>query len=176
MTLLDFIVIGLTIFLMIRGLFKGFLGQLFGVVGVVVVTTVTANLYALPMKWMENLIVDPGTRQAISLIATGAVVFLLYKLVTMLVTKLVTKSKGLGVLNRVVGMVLGVAVVYGVMAVVVSLLFNTADNFLPLIKKLLSGAFEGSWVVKNVYSNNFFGDWIVKMIVDTLQSSIAPAV
>ena len=172
MTLLDYIVIGLAVFLLIRGIFKGFLGQLFGVIGVVLVAIATANLYVFPMKWMQNLIVNDGTRQVVALIATGAVVFLLYKLITLLLTKLITKNKGLGALNRVIGMLLGVAIVYAVMAIVVSLLFNTADSFMPLVKKLLAGAFEGSWIVNNVYKNNFFGDWIVQMIINNLQNAI----
>ena len=172
MTLLDYIVIGLAVFLLIRGIFKGFLGQLFGVIGVVLVAIATANLYVYPMKWMQNLIVNDGTRQVVALIATGAVVFLLYKLITLLLTKLITKNKGLGVLNRLVGMLLGVAIVYTVMAIVVSLLFNTADSFMPLVKKLLTGAFEGSWIANNVYKNNFFGDWIVQMIINNLQNAI----
>ena len=172
MTLLDFIVIGLAVFLLVRGVLKGFLGQLFGVVGVVLVAIATANLYVLPMKWMQTLIVDDSTRQVVALLATGAILFLVYKLITILLTKLITKNKGLGVLNRIVGMLLGVATVYAVMAIVVSLLFNTADSFMPIVKKLLSGAFEGSWIVNNIYKNNFFGDWVVQMIINNLQNAI----
>ena len=172
MTLLDYIVAGLSVFLLIRGLFKGFLGQLFGVIGVVFVAVATANLYVFPVKWMETLIADSSTRQFVALIATGVVLFFVYKLITLLLTKLITKNKGLGVLNRIIGMLLGIFIVYGVMAIVVSLLFNTADSFMPLIKKLLSGAFEGSWIVNNVYKNNFFGDWVVQMIVTNLQNAI----
>lgn len=176
MKVIDFIVLGLAVFFMIRGLLKGFLGQLFGVIGTALVAIATANVYQFPAKWMSNLIVDENTRLAVALIATGAVIFLVYKLITMLIVKLVTKNKGLGALNRVIGMVLGVAIVYVFTAIVVSLLFNTADSFMPLVKKLLKGTFEGSWIVDNVYKSNFFGDWIIQMIVDKIQSAVPPTV
>ncbi|MBR2975142.1 MAG: CvpA family protein [Clostridia bacterium] len=176
MKIIDYIIIGLAAFLLIRGLFKGFLGQMFGVIGVVLVSIVTANVYQFPMQWMQNLIKDDNTRQAVALIATGVVVFLLYKLLTMLITKQVTKSKSLGVLNRIIGMLLGVALVYGVMAIIVALLFGTADTFLPLVKGLIKGPFEDSWIVNNVYKNNFFGDWVIKMVVEKIQSAIPPTV
>ena len=169
MKVIDFIVLGLAAFFMVRGLLKGFLGQLFGVIGVTVVSIVTANVSQYPAKWMENLIVDENTRMAVALIATAVVVFLLYKLITMLIVKLVTKNKGLGFLNRLIGMLLGVGIVYMATAVLVSLLFNTADTFLPLVKSLLKGVFEESWIVTNVYKNNFFGDWVIKMLVEKIQ-------
>lgn len=175
MKVIDFIVLGLAVFFMIRGLLKGFLGQLFGVIGTALVAIATANLYQFPAKWMSNLIVDENTRLAVALIATGAVLFLVYKLITMLIVKLVTKNKGLGALNRVIGMVLGVAIVYVFTAIVVSLLFNTDDTFLVVIKKTIKPIFEGSWTATKLYSNNFFGDWIVQMIVEKFQSALPTA-
>ena len=172
MKVVDFVVLGLATFLMIRGLFKGFLGQLFGVVGVVLVSAITANVYQIPAEWMTDLIQDDNTRMAVALIATGAILYLVYRLITMFITKQVTKSKTLGVLNRLIGMLLGALLVYCITAIIVSVLFNTDPSFMPLVKKVINPVFEGSWTLEKLFKNNFLGDWIVRMIVEKLQSAL----
>lgn len=172
MTLLDFIIAGFAIFMMINGLIKGVLGQVFGAVGIVLVPFLTANLYALPMAWMEKLILDEGTRQLVALIATGAALFLLYKLLVKLLDKIIDKTKGLNLLNRVAGMLLGLLIVYASVGLLTSLLLNTGEGFLPLIKSLVKAPFENSWIVKNVYANNFLGDWIVQIIMEVFNKVV----
>ena len=174
LSLFDYIVIGLAIFLLIRGIFKGFLEQLFGVVGVTVITMATAKLYAYPMKWMEKLVANESTRQVVALIATGALLFLLYKLITRLIVKLITKNKTLGFANRLIGGLLGVAIIYAAMAVVVAVLTSESDIILfKALKEMFAGLLDDSWIVAHVYKNNFFGDWIINMISNVFKGLVS---
>lgn len=174
MTVLDYIFIGCAAVAVAVGAWKGLLKQLFALVGIFVVAVGTTYLAPHPAQWLSSVIEGDGLRSIVAMIITFVVLALAYGIVTAIISKIVNKGKVLGALNRVLGAVLAVGVVYLVFAVLCSLLLDTADDFLPRIKGLLQQSFRESWVMQNVYANNFFGNWLLGVLAEKIPS-IVPA-
>ncbi len=168
MQILDYVIIAFAVIGLIAGVAKGFLKQLFALAGIVVVSIGTAYLFPYPQSWLASAIADSNACAITAMIVTFAVLALVYALVTKLILKLV---HGLGVLNvvdRVLGLVLGVAVVYAVFSVFIALLTQTADTFMPWTKSWMNSQLENSVLVGSVFKNNFFGDWLLKIAGEKL--------
>ncbi len=174
MNIVDYIVLGCMAVALVVGILKGFLKQIFAVVGVFVVAIGTSYLSPYPEQWLASVIENDSTRSLVALIATFIVLALVYGMVTALISKLVNKVHVLGTVNRILGAVLAVAVVYLVFAVIIGFLLGTSETFLPNIKKLAHDAFAESWVANNIYKNNFFGDWLVQLLGEKTPS-VLPA-
>ena len=174
MTVLDYIFIGCAAVAVAVGAWKGLLKQLFALVGIFVVAVGTTYLAPYPAQWLSSVIEGDGLRSIVAMIITFVVLALAYGIVTAIISKIVNKGKVLGALNRVLGAVLAVGVVYLVFAVLCSLLLDTADDFLPRIKGLMQQSFRESWVMQNVYANNFFGNWLLGVLAEKIPS-IVPA-
>ncbi|MCM1042856.1 MAG: CvpA family protein [Corallococcus sp.] len=169
----DYVIFGSAVIGLIVGIFKGFLKQLFDLAGIFVVSIGTAYLYKYPTEWLASVIESEGTRQIVALIATFVVLVIVYKLITMLIMRAFDKVKLFKALDRILGLVIGVGIVYVLFAVIVSLVLNTPEGFIQPVKDFLQEPLQNSWCVKNLYSNNVIGDWIVNMI--TTQVPATPA-
>ena len=178
MNVLDYIFLALVAVAFIAGLFKGLIRQILTIVGVILVATLTATVEPYVQNWFVNTSMDEGTRNVVAMIATVILLTVSYALVALLITKLLKKVKIIGVLDRILGGVLGLAVVYLVFAVLFALITDTKAEFLPLIKSTMGGAFQDSWIGAHIYKNNFFGDWIINGIagklLDGLQQGTDP--
>lgn len=177
MTVLDYIFLGCTAVGLILGIWKGFLKQVLAIVGVVVVAIGTTYLAPLPEKWLQGVIETDGTRTIVALAATFVVLSIIYAIISRIISKIVNKIPILGWLNRILGAVFSVAVVYMVFSIVVSLILgNTDETFLPKIKELLAEPFKESWIVQNIYGGtehpekNFFGNWLMNVLLEKIQS------
>ena len=73
-------------------------------------------------------------------------------------------------IDKILGLVLGVAIAYAVVGLVVAVLTQTGADFLPKTKELLGEQVENSVIVKYVYANNFFGNWILDVITKGIAS------
>ena len=79
-------------------------------------------------------------------------------------------------LDRMLGGLLGFAVVYLIFAVIFALFNETGEQFMPRLKALVGDSFVSSWVGQHIYANNFFGRWIIVDIAKKLLESLTPAV
>lgn len=168
MAVIDYIFIALCAVMLVVGILKGFLKLLFGFLGIILVPIGTAYLSAYPEKWMSSLITDQALLTIAALVVTFIALSLIYGMISALVVKLVHKATGLRAVDRIVGAVVSVAIIYLVFAVFESMMTNTSAEFLPLIKKLVGDQFTQSKIMPTLYSNNFFGDYIVDIIKDRL--------
>ena len=169
MTILDFIVIGLAAFLLVMGLFKGFLKQCFGIAAFLLAVILTTVVYTFPMQWLEGLIPTEGTRRLASLVLTFVVMLILFKLLSMLLLKIFTKNGVIKVVDKLLGAVFGVFIVYFVFGVLLALMFNTADNVFVITKRLFKDSLEETWISRVLYENNVLGKWFIELIANKLQ-------
>ncbi len=168
MAVIDYIFIALCAVMLVVGILKGFLKLLFGFLGIILIPIGTAYLSAYPQQWMASLITDQALLTIAALVVTFITLSLIYGMITALIVKLIHKATGLRAVDRIVGAVMSVAIIYLVFAVFESMITNTSEQFLPLIKKLVGDQFTQSKIMPTLYSNNFFGDYIVDIIKDRL--------
>lgn len=178
MTILDFVFLGALALGLILGICRGLIGQVFALVGVFVIAIGTSYLSPLVDGLLSSVIEADGVRSIVAIIATFVVLAIVYGIITKLVGKLVNKIPILGWLNRLLGAIFAVVVVYLVFSVIVSLMLGTADDFLKGTKGLLLEHFENSWIVNNIYGGrenpnaNFFGNWLLKILQERISTLI----
>ncbi len=160
----------------IAGFFKGIIRQVLTLVGIVVVASLTATVAPHVQKWLGGVVENENTRKVIAMIAAALLLAVAYGLVALILTKILRKLKVIGVLDRILGGILGFAEVYLLFAVLFALFNDTADGFLPLLKKAVGQSFRESWVGAHIYANNFFGHWIIVDIAQKILDSLAPSV
>ncbi len=180
MTLLDFIFLGALALGLVLGIWKGFIKQVFALAGVFVVAIGTTYLAPYPNNWLASVIESEATRSIVAIAITFVVLAIVYGVITGFIGKLVNKIPILGWLNRLLGAVFSVAVVYLIFSVIVSLFVGTSDEFLAGLKGLLQESFDTSWIVNNIYGGkanperNFFGNWLLQEISEKI-SSLLPS-
>ena len=174
MILLDYIyliALGVGIFL---GLWRGFIKQIFALGGVLVIAVGTTYLAPVTAKVLGVIQTDV-TRNIVAMVVTLLVLSMVYGVITRLISRLVNKTPVLGKVNRILGAVFAVAVVYLGFGFVTALIVETSQEFLPSVKAI----FEQSWIVRVVYGGaanpqrNFFGHWLLRVMVEKI-ASLAP--
>ena len=178
MNVLDYVIIAFAVAGLVLGFFKGVIKLTLSIVGIVVVSMLTATVEPYVQNWFVNTGMSEGTRNVVAMVATLLLLVVGYGLIAGLISKLLRKIKVIGALDRILGGVVGFGMVYVVFALVFALITRTSDTFLPLIKNAVGDSFYTSWIGLHVYRNNFFGDWIVngiaQKIIDGLQQKQAP--
>lgn len=174
MNVLDYVIIALAVVGIVVGLFRGFIKLTLTVVGVIVVAALTATVEPYVQNWFVNTSMSDGTRNVVAMIATVLLIAAVYGFVAFLIGRLLRKVKIIKVLDRILGGVIGFAVVYLAFGLVFALIINTSDGFLPHIKNAIGDSFQNSWIGTHVYKNNFFGDWIINGIAQKLIDGLQP--
>ena len=175
MNVLDYIILALLAVSMIIGFVKGFIKQVLTVAGIIVVALLTATVSPWVQSWFTGVIESEGTRAAVAMFATVILLAVGYGVLAWLVTKLLKRIRIIKVLDRVLGGVMGIAVVYLVFAVVFALFTQTGEGFLPKLKEWLGESIQNSWFNNHIYNHNFFGDWVINGIAEKLIQSFKPA-
>lgn len=175
MNVVDIIFLIMMALCVVLGVFKGLIRQLFTIGGIIVVATLTATLAPWVQSWFVNVIENEGTRSLIAMIAAALILAVGYAIVAIILTRILRKFKIIGVLDKVLGGVLGFAVVYLLFAVLFALIKDTPPAFLSWLKGLVGEGFMTSWVGNHIYANNFFGHWIIVDIAQKLIDSLTPA-
>lgn len=176
MNVLDYIVLVLFVISTVNGLFKGFIKQTLTIVGVFVVTMLTATVTPLVQSWFVNVIEDENTRTLVAMVASVILLIVAYTILALIVRRILRKVKIIKLLDKLLGGLIGFGVMYFVLAVVYALMLNTGDSFMPTIKGWVGDTFETSWIGNHIYANNFFGDWVIngiaEKILDSLQATL----
>ena len=174
MNILDYVIIAIFAISAIIGFIKGFIKQMLTIVGVIVVATLTATVQPYVQSWLVNVIASDGTRAIVSMIAAAILLIVAYTILALIIRRLLKKVKIIKVVDKLLGGLIGLAVPYFIFAVVIALLVDTGENFLPTIKGWLNDSLQSSWIVTKVYANNFFGDWIINGIAEKLINNLQP--
>ena len=175
MNVLDYILIVLFVASTVNGIFKGFIKQTLTIIGVFVVTMLTATIAPYVQSWFVNVIDNENTRTVVAMIASVVLLIVVYTILALILQRLLKKVKIIGVLDKVLGGLIGFGVMYFVCAVIFALILDTGDSFMPTIKGWIGDSFQNSWIGTHIYSNNFFGDWVIIQVAEKILNSLQPS-
>ena len=173
MQIIDFVILAILVIGLVIGVVRGFIGQLLTLLGIVVVAIGTSYLFRYPQQWLVNVIPNEQIVSIVSIVLTAIVILIVYSILAKIISKIFKAFTIMKVIDRILGAVLSVAVVYALMAIFVELLTRTDIEFMAKINEVLAPQTENSLLINTVYENNFFGKWILDVISDGI-SQIMP--
>ena len=159
-TTFDIIIIAVTVLLGLKGLFKGFIKEVFGLIGIVGGIFVASRLsdtvgsYIKPILNLENNATVSLLGFIVGLIGFWLIVYLLG-----IILSKVSSMSGLGVFDRVLGFAFGAAKIFFIFAIIAYALYQV-ETF----KKTLDEQFKNSTMFPILVTT---GSYIMKL--DTAQ-------
>ena len=135
MNAFDIAIIIIVSFCLIRGLFKGLIGELSGIIGVVAGFYGAYTYYPLIIPYIQKWIQSPGIRNLVSFSLLFCAILIVISLLSVLIRKILDLVF-LGWVDRTFGLVFGAA--KGVL--IVSVLFIMITAFLPKNSNILTGS------------------------------------
>ena len=177
MLILDYIIIAVALVSFVLGLVKGFLTPVVNLAGFFVVLYAGGAFSSTLYPLISQVIPDENTCSIASAIASMLLVWFAYFLISRLIVKVITKSKVLGAVNRLIGGALGVVMVYLVVSIVTAFMQNENTLFAS-IREQYGEAFNQSWVVQNIYKTNPIGEGLVnsafQKLIELLENALIP--
>lgn len=173
---LDCIILIAFVVSLVIGVLKGLLKQIFAIVGFFVVIFGSASLAPYVQGWFGGVMENDNSRMLLSMILSAVILSVATALLSLVIRKILTRNKAIGALDRILGGVVSLVVAYLAVSVVIELILHTNENFLPLTKGAVGGAFAESWIVNNLYKSNFFGHFIVDGIAQKLLERLKPEI
>lgn len=168
MQIIDYVIIGIAVIGLIVGLCRGLIKQLLVLLGIVAVAVGTSYLFVYPCKWFGGIISNQQVLSIVSIVLTVIVLGLIYGGIAKVIYMPFKNVKVIKATDRLLGAVLGVAIVYALVALFVALTTSTNIGFMQKINNLLAGQMNNSVIVKSVYANNFFGNWSLGVISNAM--------
>lgn len=174
MNVFDWIFIAALVLGLVLGLIKGFLKPLLSAIGFVVVAFGSSLLAPTVQGWMMGIEMGDDLRPLIAIAISFIGLLIIWALVSLILRKIITSRKGIGVINRLVGAVLGLAIVYLVFAVIVAFIVGPLGGLMPFITDKLGPEVEASWIRVHIYTDegNFFGNWIIGSMAQKIMEII----
>lgn len=180
MTPLDWIFIAVLVVGLVLGIIKGFLKPLLSAIGFIVVSAGASLLAPVVQGWFMNTAMSDSLRSLLAIVITAGALIIIWVLVSLILRKVITRRKGMGVINRLIGGVIGLIVVYLIFAVIVAFVVGPLGNLIFNIQEKFGPDFEASWIRQHIYTDkgNFFGNWIIgsmaKKILEMIQDTQSP--
>lgn len=168
-SLFDLIIIAITLLLGLKGLFRGLVKEVFGLLGIVgaifVASRISKELGDLiaPILVLEN----ESTIKLIGFIAALVIVWLIVYSAGVVVSKIFSAS-GLGPIDRILGFVFGALKIFLIFSVIAYALYQVQS-----FKKVIDEKFANSAVMPHLLS---VGSFIIKLDTTALTKSIDKAV
>lgn len=175
MQIIDYVIIAIAAIGLIIGLIRGFMGQLLALLGILAVAVGTSYLFRFPMQWLSGVISNEKVLSIVCIVVTAIVLAIIYGVIAHFVKKPFKHFKVLKVVDKILGGVLSVAVVYALLAIFVEAMQRSDIEFMAKISELLAPQTENSVIINTVYANNFFGKWIFDVISNGIASIAALA-
>ncbi len=168
-SIFDLIIIAITLLLGLKGLFRGFIKEVFGLLGIVgaifVASRISKELGDLiaPVLVLEN----EATIQLIGFIAALVIVWLIIYSAGVVVSKIFSAS-GLGVVDRIFGFIFGALKIFLIFSVIAYALYQVAS-----FKKVIDEKFANSIVMPHLIS---VGGVIIKIDTTAFTQKLDKAV
>lgn len=169
MQVIDYVIIAIAVIGLIIGLVRGFIDQLLALLGIVAIAVGTSYLFTFPQQWLAGVIPNEKIASIVAIVLTVIVLAIVYGVITHFVKKPFKSIKLIKSIDKILGGVLSVAVVYALFAIFIEALARPDIEFLAKINEMVSPHIENSVIVNTVYSNNFFGKWIFDVISSGIQ-------
>jgi membrane protein required for colicin V production len=140
-SLLDLVSISLILFLGIKGILRGFVKEVFGLIGIIGGIFIASKYAQVAGEYIDITFLNLENKASIYLIGFIAVLVLFWALATLigsLLGKLVNSS-GLGIVDKILGFIVGGAKIFLIFSVIIYVLSN-----IGIFKGSLNSIFEGS--------------------------------
>ncbi|MDX4066006.1 CvpA family protein [Aliarcobacter skirrowii] len=161
----DIVIILITLFLGLKGLFKGFIKEVFGLLGIVGAIFIASRI-SLEVGNVVASVLNIENESTIKLlgfiISVIAIWFVIYSL-GIIVSKIFSAS-GLGIFDRVLGFVFGAAKVFLIFSII-AYAINSIDSF----KKSIDENFSNSIVMPHLIS---VGSYIMKLDSNSIKEQL----
>ena len=162
----DLIIIAITLILGLKGLFRGLIKEVFGIIGAIFVASriskEVGDLIA-PILVLEN----EATIKLIGFVVSLVGVWLVVYSAGVIVSKIFSAS-GLGVIDRILGFVFGAAKIFLIFSVIAYALYQVQS-----FKKVIDEKFATSIVMPHLIS---VGSYIIKLDTNTITNGFGKAI
>lgn len=168
-TIFDMVILGITLVLGLKGLFRGLIKEVFGIIGIIgaifVASRISENIGDLiaPILALENETTIKLIGFIVALIGFWVLVYIL----GMIISKIFSAS-GLGIVDRVFGFIFGAGKVFLIFSVIAYALYQV-ESF----KKAIDEKTAGSVVMPHLIS---VGSYIIKLDTTKITDSVGGAV
>ncbi|MFK2823454.1 CvpA family protein [Arcobacter sp. YIC-80] len=168
-TIFDMVILGITLVLGLKGLFRGLIKEVFGIIGIIgaifVASRISKDIGDLiaPFLALENETTIKLIGFIVGLIGFWVLVYLL----GMIVSKIFNAS-GLGIFDRIFGFIFGAGKIFLIFSVIAYALYQV-ESF----KKAIDDKTKSSIVMPHLIS---VGSYIIKLDTTTITNSVGGAV
>ena len=165
----DLIILSITLILGLKGLFRGLIKEVFGIIGIIGAIFVASRIskeigdLIAPILVLEN----EATIKLIGFVVALVAVWLVVYSAGVIVSKIFAAS-GLGIVDRIFGFVFGAAKIFLIFSVIAYALYQVQS-----FKKVIDEKFADSIVMPHLIS---VGSYIIKLDAATITNSIDKAV
>ncbi len=171
MNALDWIFIAALAVGIVLGLIKGFLKPLFSILGLVVVTMGTSFLSPVVQGWMMTAKMSDSVRSLVAVIISALILLIACGLVFFILRKIITRKRSINIVNRLVGALLGVVIVYLVFAIIIAWISGPMGEIAGLNEKF-GEEVSNSWIATHIYVKNPFGKLVVDKMAEKMMEII----
>ena len=161
----DLIILTITLILGLKGLFRGLIKEVFGIIGIIGAIFVASRIskeigdLIAPILVLEN----EATIKLIGFITAVLFVWIIVYSAGVVVSKIFSAS-GLGVVDRIFGFIFGAAKIFLIFSVIAYSLYQVQS-----FKKVIDEKFSNSSVMPHLIS---VGSYIIKLDTTTISNSI----
>ena len=161
----DLIILSITLILGLKGLFRGLIKEVFGIIGIIGAIFVASRIskeigdLIAPILVLEN----EATIKLIGFVTALVAVWLVVYSAGVIVSKVFAAS-GLGIVDRIFGFVFGAAKIFLIFSVIAYALYQVQS-----FKKVIDEKFANSAVMPHLIS---VGSYIIKLDTATITNSI----
>ena len=165
----DLIILSITLILGLKGLFRGLIKEVFGIIGIIGAIFVASRIskeigdLIAPILVLEN----EATIKLIGFVVALVAVWLVVYSAGVIVSKIFAAS-GLGIVDRIFGFIFGAAKIFLIFSVIAYALYQVQS-----FKKVIDEKFADSIVMPHLVS---VGSYIIKLDTATITNSIDKAV
>ena len=155
-TTFDMIIVGISVVLGLKGLFRGFIKEVFGLVGIIGAIFVASRMSDKIAAILKPIlgIQSEATLSLIGFVATLIGFWLIVYLIGSILSK-VTEMSGLGAINRLLGFIFGTGKIFLIISVIIYALYQI-ESF----KSTLDKKFENSMMFPYLVQT---GGYIIKL-------------
>ncbi len=164
-SIFDLIIITITLILGLKGLFRGLIKEVFGIIGIIGAIFVASRISKETGDLLAPILVldNPATIKLIGFITALVAVWIVVYTAGIIVSKIFSAS-GLGVVDRIFGFVFGAAKVFLIFSVIAYALYQVQS-----FKKVMDEKFDNSFVMPHLIS---VGSFIIKLDTTALTTSV----
>jgi membrane protein required for colicin V production len=154
-SLLDLVSIALILFLGIKGILRGFVKEVFGLIGIIGGIFIASKYAQVAGEYADANFLNLHNKGSVYLIGFIAVLILFWLLATFIGAMLgkLVNSSGLGIVDKILGFIVGGAKIFLIFSVIIYVLSNIA-----IFRSSLDSMFSGSFMYP------IFKDWGSKIV------------